>query len=288
MKGAAERGNVWSIILAGGNGMRTKEFLRRWLSYEKPKQYCTLVGSRSMFQHTLDRAARLTPWERVAVVAARHHQDEVWLQLDGRPIGSVVLQPKNADTAAGIYLPLTYILARDPQATVVVYPSDHFIYPEDLFLSAVDQAIQGSTVLGGRPVLLGAKPDSLELDYGWIKPGRALGRAGKAAIQAVDAFFDKPDETIVRKARAAGSLWNTLVFAAKGQELWTCFSARRTGSRSWKCGMSSGVTGEIRSVSCRASRGSGNDRRLRKTRSPSCTWDEGPVGTFLRRREMKP
>lgn len=220
MKGAAERGNVWSIILAGGDGMRTKEFLRRWLSYEKPKQYCTLVGSRSMFQHTLDRAARLTPWERVAVVAARHHQDEVWLQLDGRPIGSVVLQPKNADTAAGIYLPLTYILTRDPQATVVVYPSDHFIYPEDLFLSAVDQAIQGSTVLGGRPVLLGAKPDSLELDYGWIKPGRALGRAGKAAIQAVDAFFDKPDETIVRKASAAGSLWNTLVFAAKGQELW--------------------------------------------------------------------
>ncbi|MFI5224764.1 MAG: hypothetical protein ACHQX3_11100 [Nitrospirales bacterium] len=61
MKGAAERGNVWSIILAGGDGMRTKEFLRRWLSYEKPKQYCTLVGSRSMFQHTLDRAARLTP-----------------------------------------------------------------------------------------------------------------------------------------------------------------------------------------------------------------------------------
>lgn len=220
MKGAAEPGNVWSIILAGGDGMRTKEFLRRWLSYDKPKQYCTLVGSRSMFQHTLDRAARLTPWERVTVVAARHHQGEVWLQLDDRPAGMVLLQPKNADTAAGIYLPLAYILARDPQATVVVYPSDHFIYPENLFLSAVDQAVQGSTVLGGRPVLLGAKPDSLELDYGWIKPGRVLGRAGKAAIQAVDTFFEKPDETIVRKARAAGSLWNTLVFAAKGRELW--------------------------------------------------------------------
>ena len=81
MKNGAGRGNVWSIALAGGDGVRTKDFIRRWLGSEKPKQYCTFVGSRSMFQHTLDRASRLTTWERVVVVAARHHQDEVWSQL---------------------------------------------------------------------------------------------------------------------------------------------------------------------------------------------------------------
>jgi len=222
----ADLGNVWSIVLAGGDGVRTKEFIRRWLGHEKPKQYCTFVGSRSMFQHTLDRAARLTPWERVAVVAARHHQYEVWPQLDGRPAGMVLLQPKNVDTAAGIFLPLTFILARDPEAIVVIYPSDHFISPEESFLSAVKQAVQGSTGLGGRPVLLATKPDSLELEYGWIKPGRVLGRVGKAAIRAVQAFFEKPDEGIVREARANGSLWNTMVLVAKGKELW------RLG---WKC-----------------------------------------------------
>lgn len=216
MKGGAERENLWSIVLAGGDGVRTKEFIRRWLGYENPKQYCAFVGTRSMFQHTLDRAARLTPWERVAVVAAQHHQHEVWSQLDGRPAGMVLLQPKNADTAAGIFLPLTYILARDPQATVVIYPSDHFIYPEDLFLSAV----RGSTVLGGRPVLLAAKPDNLELEYGWIKPGRVLSQAAKAAFHTVEAFFEKPDETTAREARADGSLWNTMILAAKGKELW--------------------------------------------------------------------
>ena len=226
MKNKAERGNVWSIVLAGGDGVRTKEFIRRWLGYEKPKQYCTFVGSRSMFQHTLDRAARLTPWERVVVVAARHHQHEVWSQLDGRPAGMVLLQPRNADTAAGIFLPLTYILTHDPLATVVIYPSDHFISPEDPFLSAVDQAVQGSIGLGGRPVLLAAKPDRLELEYGWIKPGRVLGRAGTAAIHAVHAFIEKPDEGTAREARATGSLWNTMVLAAKGNELW------RLG---WKC-----------------------------------------------------
>jgi len=226
MENGAARGNVWSIVLAGGDGVRTKEFIRRWLGYEKPKQYCTFVGSRSMFQHTLDRAARLTPWERVVVVAARHHQHEVWHQLDGRPASMVLFQPKNVDTAAGIFLPLTYILARDPQATVVIYPSDHFISPEGAFLSAVDQAVRGSNGLGGRPVLLAARPDSLELEYGWIKPGRFLGGTGKAAIQAVETFFEKPDAATADEAWATGSLWNTMVLAAKGKELW------RLG---WKC-----------------------------------------------------
>lgn len=213
--------NLWSIVLAGGDGERTKEFIRSWLGYERPKQYCTFVGSRSMFQHTLDRAVRLTPWDRVAVVAGRHHQHELWSQLDGRPAGMVLLQPKNIDTAAGIFLPLTFILARDPQATVVIYPSDHFIYPEDSFLSAVEHAVWGSTLLQGRPVLLAAKPDSLELEYGWIKPGRFLGWTGKASVQAVERFYEKPDEATAREARAAGSLWNTMIIAANGSELWS-------------------------------------------------------------------
>ena len=215
------RGNLWSIVLAGGDGVRTKEFIRRSFGYEKPKQYCTFVGSRSMFQHTLDRAARLTPWERVVVVAARHHQDEVWTHLDGRPAGMVLLQPKNVDTAAGIFLPLTFILARDPEATVVIYPSDHFIYPEDPFVSAVGHAVWGSALLTGRPVLLAARPDRPELEYGWIKPGRFLVSTGKASIQAVETFFEKPDETTAREAVATGSLWNTMVLAAKGRELWS-------------------------------------------------------------------
>jgi mannose-1-phosphate guanylyltransferase len=179
-----------------------------------------------MFQHTLDRAAGLTPWERVVVVAARHHQREVWDQLDARPASMVLFQPKNVDTAAGVFLPLTYILARDPLATVVIYPSDHFIYPEGSFLMAVDQAVRGSHSLGGRPVLLAARPDSLDLEYGWIQPGHLLDQPGTAAIHAVKTFIEKPDESTAREARATGSLWNTMVLAAKGTQLW---------SLGWRC-----------------------------------------------------
>lgn len=220
------RGNVWSIVLAGGDGLRMKEFIKRRLGWEKPKQYCAFTGTRSMFQHTLDRTARLTPWERVVVVAARDHQEEVWSQLDGRPAGMVLLQPKNLDTAAGIFLPLTFILARDPHATVMICPSDHFIHPEDRFVSAAGEAVWGSMLVGGRPVLLAAKPDTLELEYGWIKPGRFLGWTGKAPIQAVEKFFEKPDVATAREHWANGSLWNTMILAAKARELW------RLG---WKC-----------------------------------------------------
>jgi mannose-1-phosphate guanylyltransferase len=226
MNWGSGRGNVWSIVLAGGDGLRMKEFIKGRLGCEKPKQYCAFTGTRSMFQHTLDRAAKVTPWERVVVVAARDHQEEVWSQLDGRPAGMVLLQPKNLDTAAGIFLPLTFILARDPQATVMIYPSDHFIYPEGRFAAVVGHAVWGSTLLGGRPVLLAAKPDTLELEYGWIKPGRFLGWTGVWPVQAVETFLEKPDEATAREGWAGGSLWNTMILAAKARALWKL---------GWKC-----------------------------------------------------
>jgi mannose-1-phosphate guanylyltransferase len=55
--------NVWSVILAGGEGERLKPFIRQWLGHERPKQYCAFVGTRSMLQHTLDRADQITPPE---------------------------------------------------------------------------------------------------------------------------------------------------------------------------------------------------------------------------------
>ena len=56
---------LWSIILAGGEGSRVSTFVHRWLGRPTPKQYCAFVGTRSMFQHTLDRASRLTPPDRI-------------------------------------------------------------------------------------------------------------------------------------------------------------------------------------------------------------------------------
>lgn len=220
MDDVSARGHLWSVVLAGGDGVRTQELVRRWLGAEKPKQYCAFVGSRSMFQHTFDRAALLTPPQRVVIVAARHHQQEVRAQLEGRAPGLVLLEPEKLDTAAGVLLPLTYILARDPGATVAIFPSDHFVYPEDRFLENVERALRASELLSGRPVLLAAKPDSLELEYGWIQPGQRLAWTGTDVIRAVHSFVEKPDEAHARMVKTTGGLWNTMVLVGKAERIW--------------------------------------------------------------------
>ena len=211
---------IWSIVQAGGDDGGIKAFIQRWLGRPKPKQYCAFVGGRSPFQHTLDRAARLCQRERIVTVIAREHQREAWSQHDGRSGSMVLLQPKNCDTAAGIYLPLTYVRARDPQATVVFYPSDHFVYPEHRFLDSVKRAIWTAELLPDRLVLLGVSPDRLELGYGWIMPGEKLDGSAKCQICAVGSFLEEPTAAQADTALASGALWNTSVLVAKGETLW--------------------------------------------------------------------
>lgn len=211
---------IWSIVQAGGDGGRIRAFIQRWLGRPNPKQYCAFVGGRSPFQHTLDRAARLSRRERIVTLIAREHQREAWPQLDGRTGGTVLLQPKNYDTAAGIYLPLTYVRARDPQATVVFYPSDHFVYPEHRFLDSVQRAVWTVEWLPDRLVFLGVSPDRLELDYEWITPGEKLDGSAKYQIRAVGSFLEKPTAAQADTALANGALWNTSVLVAKGETLW--------------------------------------------------------------------
>lgn len=220
MNGVKLSTRLWAVVLAGGEGERVRPFVQRWLGRARPKQYCTFVGTRSLFQHTLDRADRLTAADRKVIVIARSHAWEVWPQLGLRPSGMVILQPANRGTAAGVFLPLTYIRARDPQATVVIYPSDHFVYPEHRFLDSVQRAIWTAEWLPDRLVLLGVPPDRLELDYGWIIPGAQLDRSSNDQIRGVRAFLEKPAVAEADAALEAGALWNTLVVAVKVETLW--------------------------------------------------------------------
>lgn len=211
---------AWSIVLAGGERERVKSLVQRWLGRSRPKQYCTFVGTRSMFQHTVDRARRLASADRAVVVAARHHRLDVESQLRGRPIGKLVLQPANRDTAAGVFLPLSYVWGRNPKATIVVHPSDHFIFPEHRFLDTVRRAITSIEAMPDRILLLGVQPDGLETEYGWIERGPALTRSPSHPVRAVSSFLEKPSTELADAALRAGALWNTLVLAAKAEALW--------------------------------------------------------------------
>lgn len=217
----SNQGKTWSIVLAGGEGTRVGSFVQRWLGRSRPKQFCTFVGTRSLLQHTVDRAACLTPAAQSILVIAQSHRQEAMTQLDGRGVGTVLFQPANRDTGAGVFLPLTYVRARDPQATVIIYPSDHFVYPEVRFLATVRNVVLVTERLHDRIVLLGVAPDRLELDYGWILPGERLTDAGANPVQAVRAFLEKPTAQEADEALATHGLWNTMVMVAKVETLWS-------------------------------------------------------------------
>lgn len=220
MAAQSHSSSMWSIILAGGEGERIRPCIQRWLGSAVPKQYCTFVGTRSMLEHTWDRANEVVvPQRKITVVGRAHRQG---LEQHGaRPQnGTLIFQPRNCDTAPGIYLPLTYVRAWDPQSVVVLFPSDHFIAPEDRFVATVRRALRAVSVLSDRIILLGARPSYLELDYGWMSVGSVLGWKEGTWIRRIDSFVEKPEVTEGIRLLSEGALWNTLVLVARVETLW--------------------------------------------------------------------
>jgi mannose-1-phosphate guanylyltransferase len=212
--------SVWSIILAGGEGERIRPCIQRWLGYSIPKQYCTFVGTRSMLQHTWDRANEIVLPRRKVTVVGRTHQQALEQHCTGQLEGTLVFQPRNCDTGPGIFLPLTYVRAWDPQAMVVVFPSDHFISPENRFVTTVRRAVRAVKFLSDHLILLGVRPSHLELDYGWITVGSILGWSEGECIHRIQSFVEKPDAVDGIRLMSEGALWNTLIVVAKVETLW--------------------------------------------------------------------
>ena len=212
--------HLWSVILAGGEGERTRPFIEHWLGRHLPKQYCTFVGTRSMLEHTWDRAIRLTSPAHMVTVCAQTHQPLVPKELKAYPGTQVLFQPENRGTAPGIFLPLTYIRRQNPHATVVVFPSDHFVFPEDRFIELVRMATLAADRWKDWIMLLAVPPTSLELEYGWVKPGPCLGWIHGSEFRSVTAFVEKPRLEEGLRILGQGGLWNTLVLTARIDTLW--------------------------------------------------------------------
>ncbi len=211
---------LWGIILAGGNGHRVDSFIQRIGGRPCPKQFYAFTGRRTMIQHTIDRVERLVPRNRVMTVVSPDHRQYVQSQLWDRPAGTVIFQPENRETLPGVLLPLVHVLRRDPQSMVAVFPSDHFICEEARFMEYVRVAARMVDHCPERLVLLGVKPDSPQLEYGWIEPGEVALEENGYISQRVCSFHEKPGLSDGHAFFNKGYLWNTLVFIAKAATLY--------------------------------------------------------------------
>lgn len=197
--------SVHVVIMAGGIGSRfwpmsTPEF---------PKQFVDVMGcGKSMIQMTVDRFQSVCPMSNFWVVTSAAYVDIVRSQLPDIPVENILAEPCARNTAPCIAYACWKIMRKDPQANIVVTPSDALVTRTDEFRRIITEALD-FTATDRRIVTIGVKPTRPETGYGYIEEGECV--AGE--IRKVDSFREKPDLQTARGYLSSGRyLWNAGIF----------------------------------------------------------------------------
>jgi mannose-1-phosphate guanylyltransferase len=115
---------------------------------------------------------------------------------------------------------------------VVVYPSDHFIYPGARFARILNDATKIARELKQWAVLLGVHSERFETEHGWIRPGATLGWTDGTHLRRIEALLDRSQVPTRRTALASGCICNTSILAASATSLWD--AARDNFPEMWR------------------------------------------------------
>jgi mannose-1-phosphate guanylyltransferase len=215
----SRNGLLWSVVLAGGEGVRLRPLVREVSGDERPKQYVSLLDSRSLLQQTIDRLGALTPPARTVVVTMRSHAAYITGALRELGYPRVLFQPEDRGTAAAVLLAAHWIRAHDPGATVVVTPADHLVLEEAHLTGHVGAVARFVQQHPEWLVLLGARPTEPETEYGWIQAGPRVGWTAEGPVYRILRFWEKPSAELAAVLYTSGCLWNTLVLVAGARAL---------------------------------------------------------------------
>jgi mannose-1-phosphate guanylyltransferase len=205
--------HTWVLVLAAGEGRRLQELTTTASGTVIPKQYCSLLGGASLLQEALRRGEAIAPRERICTVVADQHRRWWPKHTQSVPDNNVIVQPMNRGTANGILLPLLQILRRDPDARIVVLPSDHYF--DDEIELAQWLRVASAPAEAAEILLLGFEPRSADPQLGYIVPGQLIGQRR----WAVGAFVEKPPLPRASELVRAGALWNAFIIAADARAL---------------------------------------------------------------------
>jgi mannose-1-phosphate guanylyltransferase/mannose-6-phosphate isomerase len=197
------------VILCGGSGTRLWPLSRAMF----PKQFIHFqgAGEASFLQAAASRLPRGQGFAAPTLLSNNDHRFLVADELAAAGIEArrIILEPVARNTAPAIAAAAYSIVAEDPDAIMVVMPSDHAIRNTAAFVGAVERA--AAVARSGRLVLFGIAPDTPHTGYGYIRRGAPIGDLG--SVYEVDAFVEKPDETKAREYLKAGMhLWNSGIF----------------------------------------------------------------------------
>lgn len=199
--------HAYAVIMAGGGGTRLWPLSRR----EKPKQLLPLIGQETLFQSTVKRLEGLFPPEHILVVTVEEQAQEMKEQAPELPVENYLIEPAPRGTASVVGLAAMVLQERDPQASMAILPSDHFIRNVDLFHYLLKAAFE---VAGdGYLVTLGITPTMPSTAYGYIQQGNGLDGEYKYPVYKVKSFKEKPnDATAQQLLRSGDHSWNSGMF----------------------------------------------------------------------------
>jgi mannose-1-phosphate guanylyltransferase len=207
----------WTVALAGGEGVRLQEYIQRRVGRRIPKQYCQLLASRSLLEHTLARLNQLTPASRTLTVIGAGHKPYAMRQLSGVS-DHVFCQPASRDTGLALYVALAMIKRWTPNATVTITPTDHYIEPSARYLDHVQVARNVATRSRDLVVILGVPPTEPDPDFGYLQIAERLTDIPEA--NRLVGFVANPSVARAQELIGAGALWNTMVTCGTLNALW--------------------------------------------------------------------
>ena len=201
--------NYYCVIMAGGVGARF------WPMSNKntPKQFMDILGDgKTLIQKTFDRFARICPKENIYIVTNKAYHDITREQLPDIADEQIILEPYRRNTAPCIAYANFKIRGKNPNAVVVVAPSDHYIKKEDVFVDVIQK---GLGIADKTPCLLtiGIRPTFPNTGYGYIQYNEDAVFNGNPSVFAVKTFTEKPELEMAKSFLESGDfLWNAGIF----------------------------------------------------------------------------
>lgn len=197
--------HFYVVIMAGGIGSRFWPYSRN----QNPKQFLDVLGvGSSLLQLTFERFLNLCPKENIYVVSSESYYNIIKEQLPDMADHQILLEPSRKNTAPCIAYACYKIAQKDPDATVVVTPSDHAILKEKIFIEAILKSLEHAK---DKDILitLGIKPNRPETGYGYIQ--YHIDNGGE--FKKVKTFTEKPQIDLAKKFVESGEfVWNAGIF----------------------------------------------------------------------------